>query len=88
MLKTCDFCVGDSDYAEGEKKSCHLFLSDTKLASRERAKLCFKAVRCKSSEGRFFPECGNFLKKNHFWILYAEVVTSHDAKTVLSLFIP
>lgn len=45
-------------------------------------------MRCKNSEGRFFPECGNFLKKNHFWILYAEVVTSHDAKTVLSLFIP
>lgn len=46
-----------------EKKSDHLFLSDTKLASRERAKLCFKAVRCKTSEGRFFPERGNFLKK-------------------------
>lgn len=70
-----------------KNKSCHLFFSDTKLASRERAKLCFKAVRCKNSEGRFFPECGNFLRKILFWILYAGVVTSHDAKTVLSLFI-
>lgn len=56
-LKRRDPCI------EGGKKSCNLFLSDTKLASRERAKLCFKAVRCKNSEGRFCPECSNFLKK-------------------------
>lgn len=51
----------------GGKKILQFFLSDTKLASREKAKLCFKAVRCKNSEGRFSFEWGNTSEGEYSW---------------------
>lgn len=69
--------------SEGAKNSCNLFLPDTKLSSREKAKLCFKAVRCKNSEGKFSAE-----EEGGIRMLHAEFVFSPDAEMMSSLFIP
>lgn len=62
MANVCDamwLCWGE--------KILQFFLSDTKLASREKAKLCFKAVRCKNSEGKFSFEWGNTSEGEYSW---------------------
>lgn len=82
MANVCDamwLCWGE--------KILQFFLSDTKLASREKAKLCFKAVRCKNSEGKFSFEWGNTSEGEYSWdVVYCSWLC--DAEIMLSLFIP
>lgn len=37
--------------------SIHVMFADSKLASRERGKLCFKATRCRTEEGKASNTC-------------------------------
>lgn len=88
MFKTCGFYLRDSGYAEDEEKNLATFFFQILNWQAEREQSCV----LKQWDAKI-QKVGSLLsvvtlKKVLFWTLYAEGVTSHDAKTVLSLFIP